>query len=92
MVYWLVVPGCEGEGKRPGRLKDRRYRMVSMILGVALTGDISHWAGLRWRRTRRDADTEVMEVFELLRSEETVLSHAGELRYDRQRRSFGARP
>lgn len=43
-----------------------------MILGVALTGDISHWASLRWRRTRRDADTEVMEVFELLRSEQTV--------------------
>lgn len=63
MVLWLVVPGFEGEGKRPGRLKDRCYRMVSMILGVALTGDISHWAGLGWRRTRRDADTEVMEVF-----------------------------
>ena len=63
-----------------------------MIFGVALTGDISPWAGLRWRRTRRDADAEVMEVFELSRLEGTVLSHAGELRYDRQRRSFGARP
>lgn len=48
-----------------------------MILGVALTGGISHWAGLRWRRTRRDADTEVMEVFEQVRLEEKVLSHAG---------------
>lgn len=63
-----------------------------MIFGVALTGDISPWAGLRWRRTRRDAGTEVMEVFKLSRLEETVLSLAGELRYDRQRRSFGARP
>jgi hypothetical protein len=35
-----------------------------MISGVALTGDISPWAGLRWRRTRRDADTEVMEVLD----------------------------
>ena len=77
MVLWVVVPGCEGEGKRPGRLKDRCYRMVSMIFGVALTGDISPWAGLRWRRARRGADTEVMEVFEQLRLEETVLSHAG---------------
>ena len=66
--------------------------MVSRMLGVALTGDISHWAGLRWRRTPRGADTEVMEVFEPLKLEETVFSHAGELRYDRQRRSFGARP
>lgn len=63
-----------------------------MILGVALTGDISHWAGLKWRRTRCGADTELMEVLELLKMEETVFSHAGELRYDRQRRSFGARP
>lgn len=51
--------------------------MVSMILGVALTGDISHWVNPRWRRTRRDADTEVMEVSKQLRLEETVLSHAG---------------
>lgn len=92
MVLWLVVPGWEGEGKCPGRFKDRCYRMVSMIFGVALTGDISPWAGLRWRRTRRGADIEVMEVLDLSRLEETVLSHAGELRYDRQRRSFGARP
>lgn len=48
-----------------------------MILSVALTGDISHWVKPRWRRTRRDADTEVMGVFEQLRLEETVLSHAG---------------
>lgn len=83
----------EGEGKRPGRgLKDGCYRMVSMIFGVALTGDISPWAGLRWWRTRRDADIEVMEVLELSRSEETVLSYAGELRHDRQPRRFGARP
>lgn len=77
MVWWFVVPGCQGGGKRLGRLKDWCYRMVSMILGVALTGDISHWVNPRWRRTRRDADTEVMEVFEQLRLEETVLSHAG---------------
>lgn len=77
MVLRFVVPGCQEGGKRLGRLKDRCYRMVSMILGVALTSDISPSASLRWWPTRRDADTEVMEVVELLRLEETVLSHAG---------------
>lgn len=62
-----VVGGSQQGGRREmsREIRRRRYRTVSMILGVALTGDISHWAGLRWRRTRRDAHTEVMEVFEL---------------------------
>lgn len=53
-------------GKNVSReIKTMCYRMVSMIFGVALTGDISHWFGLRWRRTRRDAHTGVMGVSKL---------------------------